>query len=197
MNSSIRRDNWLTIIGTTLTVGFFVLVIYLPGEHACQAARRDIAAANRTIDGMPLLILQADVQQKKVAAREKALNAVDRLLDDEHALHGVLQKVADLAKANGLRVERIQPQGTIQRESYKVVPFQLTVSGNFRRIASLLLGLETQPTLFAVERFSLKGESGQTSESLKADITFSVFVKREAFAGFAENVRQPEPNSSR
>ncbi len=197
MNDVIRRDNWITIIGTAIIVGFFVLVIYLPGEQACQAARREIVTANRTIDAMPLLIQEAALRQKRVMEREAALSEIDRLLNNEHDLHGVLKNVADLAKSSGLRVERIQPQPTVQRESYKMAPFQLAVSGNFRRLSTFLHGLETQPTLVAIERFALKGESAQSSESLKADITFSVFVKREAFTGFAGNERQTEPNSSR
>ena len=40
MKDSIRRDNLFSIIGTAVAVGFFVLVVYLPSEQACQAARR-------------------------------------------------------------------------------------------------------------------------------------------------------------
>ena len=69
-----------------------------------------------------------------------------RLLDDENELHGVLQKVADLARASNLHVERIQPQAATTRAAYRVVPFQMVVSGNFRRITSLLTGLESQST---------------------------------------------------
>ncbi len=36
------------------------------------------------------------------------------------------------------------------------------VSGNFRRITSLLIGWESQLTLFAVDRLSLKRENEQT-----------------------------------
>lgn len=191
MKDSLRRDNLLTILGTAVIVGFFVLVIYLPGEQACHAARHDIMQANSTIEEMPRRIQLASEQLKLVKDREERVRQRDRLLDDENSLHGVLQKVADLAHGAGLRVDRTQPLSPITRETYLVMSFQLTASGNFRRIATFLRGLESQPTLFTVERFSLKSETGQTGEALKADITFSVFVKRATFAGFAEKGDRP------
>ena len=186
MKNSIQRDNLLSLIGTIATVGFFVLVVYLPGERACQAARREITVANRTIDSAPLLIQQAALLQEKQADREDALRQLDRLLDDEDELHGVLQQVANLAHTAGLKMDRIQPQATVLRETYRVIPYHVTISGNFRRIAQFLHGLESQPTLFIVERLQLKSESEKSSETLKADLTFSVFVKRASFVGFSE-----------
>ena len=191
MNDSLRRDNVLTIFGTTLIVGFFVIVIYLPGERACQAARRDIMQANRAIDEMPQRIQLASQQLKLLKDREETVRQRDRLLDDENSLHSVLQKVAELARTSGLHVDRTQPLSAITRETYRVMPFQLTASGNFRRITTFLRGLEAQPTLFAVERFSLKSESEQNGEALKADITFSVFVKRATFVDSAEKSDRP------
>ena len=186
MNDSLRRDNVLTIVGTALIVGFFVMVIYLPGEQACQSARRDITQANRTIEEMPNRIQLASEQLTLLKVRGATLRQRDRLLNDENALHGVLQEVAKLARSSGLQVDRTQPLNPITRETYRVMPFQLTTSGTFRRIATFLRGLESQPTLFTVERFSLKSESEQTGEALKADITFSVFVKRATFVDSAE-----------
>ncbi len=186
MNDSLRRDNILTIVGTLLIVGFFVLVIYLPNERACQAARRDIVQANRAIDEMPGRISVASEQQKLVHDRVELVRQLDRLLNDENELHGVLQQVADLARGAGLKVDRIQPQNPVTREVYRVIPFQLTASGNFRQIATFLRGLEAQTALCTVERFSLKSETEQVGEALKADITFSVFVKQASFVGFAE-----------
>jgi type IV pilus assembly protein PilO len=191
MNNSVRRDNIVSIGGTALIVGFYLLVIYLPGERACQAARHEIMQANLTIDGIPQRMLQAAKQQKHLRDREASVRQLNRLLDDENELHGVLQKVADLARASGLHVERIQPQAATMRAAYRVVPFQMVVSGNFHRITSLLTGLESQPTLFAVDRLSLKSENEQTGEPLRADITFSVYVKRVSFAGFAEKSDRP------
>lgn len=191
MKGSLKRDNLLTIVGTILTVGFFVLVVYLPGERACQAARNEITIANRTIDATPMLMLEASQQEKKRGERLAALRQLDRLLDDENELHGVVHKVANLAHSAGLKMDRIQPQPAVNRETYRVVPFQVTISGNFRRIAQFLHGLESQPTLFSVERFSVKCETEQASDALKADLTFSVFVKRASFAGFDEKNASP------
>ena len=186
MNDSLRRDNVLTIVGTLLIVGFFVLAIYLPNERACQVARRDIVQANRTIDDMPGRLMVASEQQKLVHDRVELVRQLDRLLNDENELHGVLQRVADLARGAGLKVDRIQPQNPVTREVYRGTPFQLTTSGNFRQIATFLRGLEAQAALCTVERFSLKCESEQAGEALKADITFSVFVKRASFTGIVE-----------
>ena len=126
-----------------------------------------------------------------LAKKEMSQKEHDRLLDDENELHGVLQKVAHLAHATGLKMDRIQPQVTVMRETYRAVPYQVTISGSFRRIAQFLHGLESQPTLFTVERLQLKSESVQTSETLKADLIFSVFVKRASFAGFSEKSDSP------
>lgn len=200
MKDSLQRDNVISIAGTAAIVGFFVLVVYLPGERACQAARREITVANRTIDSAPMLIQQAAMQNEKQAEQEAALRNLDRLLDDENELHGVLQKVANLAHAAGLKMDRIQPLATVTRETYRVVPYQVTISGNFRRIAQYLHGLESQPTLFTVERLQLKSESEQASETLKADLTFSVFVKRASFVGFSEkgdSLTQTQADDSR
>lgn len=191
MKDSLRRENLLSIVGTVVTVGFFVVVVYLPGERACLAARREITLANRTIDSAPMLIQQASMQQTRQAEKEAALQQLDRLLDDENELHGVLQKVAHLAHSASLKMDRIQPQATVLRETYRVIPYQLTISGNFRRIAQFLHGLESQPTLFCIEKLQLKSEAEQTSETLKADLTFSVFVKRASFVGFSEKSDRP------
>ncbi len=186
MKDCLRRDNLFSLVGTVGIVGFFMLVVYLPNERACQAARREITIANRTIDSAPMLIQQAAMQNDKQAEQEAALLQLDRLLEDENELHGVLQQVANLAHAAGLKMDRIQPLATVMRETYRVIPYQVTISGNFRRIAQYLHGLESQPTLFTVERLQLKSESEQASETLKVDLTFSVFVKRASFADFDE-----------
>lgn len=186
MKDPFQRENLFSIVGTVGIVGFFVLVVYLPGERACQAARREITIANRTIDSAPMLIQQAAMLQAKYAEQEELFVKLDRLLDDENELHGVLQQVANLAHSAGLKMDRIQPLATVMRETYRVIPYQVTISGNFRRIAQYLHGIESQPRLFTVERLQLKSESEQGSETLKADLTFSVFIKRASFAGFAE-----------
>ena len=186
MKDSLRRDNLLSIIGTAVTVGFFVLVVYLPNERACQAARREITIANRTIDSAPMLIQQAAMRYQSQTEKQQALQELDRLLDNDDDLHGVLQKVANLAQSAGLKMDRIQPQATVMRETFRVIPYQVTISGNFRRVSQFLHGLESQPTLFAVERLQLKSEAEQNSETLKADLIFSVFVKRASFVGFSE-----------
>ena len=82
----------------------------------------------------------------------------------------------------------------------RVIPHQATISGNFRRIAQYLYGLESQPTLFTVERLPLKRESVRTRETLKADLTFSVFVMRASFADFDEkgdSLTQTQADDSR
>ena len=200
MKDSLQRDNLFSIVGTVAIVGFFVLVVYLPGERACQAARREITVANRTIDSAPMLIQQAAMRYEKQAEQELAIQKIDRLLDDENELHGVLEKVANLAHAAGLKMDRIQPLATVTRETYRVVPYQVTISGNFRRIAHYLRGLESQPALFAVERLQLKSESERNSDILKADLTFSVFVKRASLADFSEkgdSLTQTQADDSR
>lgn len=200
MKDCLRRDNLFSLVGTVGIVGFFMLVVYLPNERACQAARREITIANRTIDSAPMLIQQAAMQNDKHAEQAAALLQLDRLLDDENELHGVLQQVANLAHAAGLKMDRIQPLATVLRETYRVIPYQVTISGNFRRIAQYLHGLESQPTLFTVERLQLKSESEQASETLKADLTFSVFVKRASFADFSEkgdSLTQTQADDSR
>lgn len=186
MKDCLRRDNLFSIVGTVGIVGFFMQVVYLPGERTCQAARREITIANRTIDSAPMLIQQAAMQSDKQTEQEAAPRQLDRLLDDENELHGVLQQVANLTHTAGLKMDRIQPLANVMRETYRVVPYQVTISGNFRRIAQYLHGLESQPTLFTVERLQLKSESEQASETLKADLTFSVFVKRPSFADVSE-----------
>lgn len=191
MKDCLRRDNLFSIVGTIGIVGFFVLVVYLPGERACQAARREITIANRTIDSAPMLIQQAAMQSDKHAEQQSALRQLDRLLDDENELHGVLQQVSNLAHAAGLKMDRIQPLATVMRETYRVIPYQVTISGSFRRFAQYLHGLESQPTLFTVERLQLKSESEQVSDTLKADLTFSVFVKRASFVDFSEKSDSP------
>lgn len=196
MKSALRKDNVLSILGTAGIVGFFVFVIYLPNERACQAARRDILQANRIIDEMPHRIALASEQQKRVAARQDMVRQLDHLLDSEDELHVVLQRVADLAKGAGLRVDRIQPQPLVNRETFRSVPYQISVFGSFRRIASFLKGLESEPTLFVVDRLSLKSESEKAGAVLRADMTFSVFVKRESFAGSAEKSDRPTPTQA-
>ena len=69
------------------------VTIHLPApEQACQAARRDIMQANSTIEEMPRRIQLASEQLKLVKDREARTRQLDRLLDDENSLHGVLQR---------------------------------------------------------------------------------------------------------
>lgn len=196
MKGALRKDNVLSILGTAGIVGFFVFVIYLPNERACQAARREILQANRIIDEMPHRIALASEQQKRMDARRNLVRQLDHLLDSEDELHVVLQRVADLAKGAGLRVDRIQPQPLVNRETFRIVPYQISVFGSFRRIASFMKGMETEPTLFVVDRLSLKSESEKAGAVLRADMTFSVFVKRESFPGSAEKSDRPTPTQA-
>jgi Tfp pilus assembly protein PilO len=186
MKPTWSKENILTIGGTMLAAGFFVFGIYLPGERACEAARREIATASQAIESMPRLIQESSDRLEQEARHREALQTFDRLLDDEQELDVVLQRVAYLAQAAGLKLDRIQPLSAVLHQTYRVVPYQLTVTGSFRRIAEFLHGLESQTTLFAVERLQLRHEADQASDQLRADLTFSVFVKRTSFADFTE-----------
>jgi len=41
-----------------------------------------------------------------------------------------------------VKIDHIQPLATVVREAYRVIPYQVTISGNFRRFAQCLRGLE-------------------------------------------------------
>jgi Tfp pilus assembly protein PilO len=191
MNTAWSKENLLTVGGTILAAGCFVFGIYLPGERACEQARREIAAASQVIDSIPQLIQESSARQQQEAQQSEALQTYDRLLDDEQELDVVLQRVAHLAHAAGLKLDRVQPLAAVVHQTYRVVPYQLTVTGSFRRIAGFLHGLESQATLFAVERLQLRHETDQERDQLRADLQFSAYVKRTSFAEFAEKDDSP------
>ena len=198
MKDPVRRDTLLTIIGLSLMVVAFIFVIFLPGKKACAEIKREIADANKSIQEIPLRVAEVESLKKEIRKRQDYLKETDRLMPVDADLHAVIRQVAYLARNSNLDDGPLKPQPSIQHETYRVIPYQLSFTGDFRGIATFLHGLESQDRLFTVEEFDLTSRDESRPGTINGDITFSVYIRRAKVVNYNENdasSRQPRADN--
>jgi len=192
----ISRDSVLSILGFALAAGAFVFAVYLPQHKACAKVRDEIAASERSIRDIPLRVAELELLKADVARRQTFLTAARAGVPLDPDVHGVIHRVAELARQSDLQVSRLEPLSGTSRESYQSLPFKLTFSGPFRGVLLFLKGLESRERLFHVQRFMLRQRNGKFGATIEGDIDFVIYVDHAKSNDFSEINGSSDPTAA-
>lgn len=186
MKDAVRRDMLLLIIGLSLMVAVFVFLVYLPGQRADAATRREIAAADEIIRQIPQRVAELESLGREFRLRKQYLEVADQVMPAEGHLSSVLREVAEQAESAELQVTRLEPLTPVAQESYECIPIRIAIEGHFSRIAAFLHGLEKNPRLFTVKEMRLTSREWEEQGNIEGDVLFCVYACKADFSDSAE-----------
>jgi Tfp pilus assembly protein PilO len=187
MKDPVRRDTLLTIIGLSLIAAVFIFAVYRPMQKACSEAQREIAAADQSIRDIPLRLAELKSLEDEIRLREEYLQQHHQLIPENADLHSVLRQVTNLARNSNLSVSRLEPMPPVEYESYRVVPFRVSFTGDFRGVATFAKGLESCGRLFSIEEIALNAADDKRPLGTSGDMYFSVYARRAEISDSTEN----------
>ena len=187
MKDPVRRDTLATVVGLSVMIVFFLYAVYMPGQRACSAAERDIAAAQRAIHEIPQRLQELQLLQEQVKQREAYLASTIALMPVDANMHQVVRQVAGLAAKADLHVTRLEPLDVVDHESYQEIPYRVSLTGEFPGVAALLQGLENQARMFTVRELALSTESLSNPRIIKVDMYFAVYIRRSEISDSSGN----------
>jgi Tfp pilus assembly protein PilO len=187
MIDPVRRDSWCTVFGLAALAGAFWFAVYVPAQRNATHIRAEITAAEQAIGQVPLRVAELEMLQNEAQVRRNYLRTAERMMLREFEVHDVIAQVARLAAEARLTVTKLEPQSPIGQETYQVLPFRASFSGEYNGVVSLLRGLEQSERLFTVKEFTLSGDEGRDGNNLRGDVDFSIYVRRAGRSDFDEN----------
>src|SRR6185369_11807637 len=123
--------------------------------------------SERAIRDIPLRVAELELLKSDVTRRQTFLTAARTGVPFDPDVHGVIHRVAELARQSDLQVSRLEPLSATSRESFQSLPFKLTFSGPFRGALAFLKGLESRERLFHVLRFTLRQRYGKYGATIE------------------------------
>jgi len=177
------------MVGMTV---FFLFVVYVPGQHACQVAEAQIHAAEQTMAQVPSRVAQLEKLKGKLRQLEAYLAEAKKVVPEIPDLQGVISDVARLADRHRLRITRLEPLERVDRETIAVQTFQVALSGAFSDLVAFLHGLESQQRVYCVRSLRIEREDRENGETVECELKFAAFSRRTENAGFDENRTNPK-----
>lgn len=187
MNTNVRRENLLTILGLAVLVVGFLFVVYFPGRTATAKTRAEIEQAKQSIRNLPLRIAELESLKKEVARRQDFLNRTESLMPSSVDLHELLGHVAKLAEETNLNITQTKLLDPVEYGSYRAIPIQIGFQGRFSDVMQFIQGLEQQDRLCTFEDLTVESGTARNIGDVEGRVDFSVYVRRTGKSDSAEN----------
>lgn len=189
MKQLIRRDSLMTVTCLTALAAGYYFGIYRPGNLAISLARRGIATEHAKVRDIPARVAKLESLQREIRRREDYLRDAAVQIPTEADHHKVIEEVTRLSKraeATGhFKIQRLEPLPRVSCETYDVVPFHATLTGEFASLAAALTALESNQRLFVVRDLSISQQNEKTAKNEKMDVNFAVYVFRDENPDFS------------
>ena len=196
MDDPIRRETILTAVGLVGMTIFFLFVIYVPGQHACQNAESQIHAAEQMMAQVPNRVAELESLRKQLRDLNAYLEQTETVIPKNPDLQGVISDVARLADRHRLCITRLEPLETVERETIAIQTFQVALSGAFSDVVAFLCGLESQRRVYCIRSLTMEREDRGNGEEIGCEVKFTAFSRRAEKAGDDENSTNPEDSTA-
>jgi type IV pilus assembly protein PilO len=137
-----------------------------------------MAAKEATIAQMRAATAGIDEVHAKVADLSRAVNVVDSRLASERSLDQVVKDIWQMAEADSLQTQAIQPLNIVHRGNCNEQPVELNLIGDFHGFYAFMLQLEEMPRIVRVTHMELQRLLDQNG-TMQARVTVAIFYQPE------------------
>jgi type IV pilus assembly protein PilO len=136
------------------------------------------------------VVAKSEARQKELAKIKKEtielqarLETLKAILPLEKETDQILRAVRLQATASGLRVLRVAPRATVEKEAYTEFPFDLEVTGTYHTVGAFLDRIRQLPRIVNISGLRLQGRASEGEQaftsSVGATYTATTFVYKE------------------
>jgi Tfp pilus assembly protein PilO len=140
-----------------------------------------IATKQATIAQMRQATAGIDEMHAKVGDLSRAVALVESNLAPERSLDQLVKDIWQMAEADSLQTQAIQPLNIVQSGNYCEQPVELQLAGDFRAFYAFMLQLEKSPRLMRITHLELHRLPDQNG-AMAARMTIGIFYQPETGA---------------
>jgi len=150
----------------------------------------DIQGKTAQATELQQVVAKSEAQLKELAKLKKEALELQRQLDTlkavlplEKETDQIFRAVQLQAAASGLRVQRVAPRATLDRDAYTEYPIDLEVTGTYHNVGAFLDRIRQLPRIVNIGGLRLQGKAAEGeqafSSSVGATYTATTFVYKE------------------
>ncbi|MFB3890805.1 MAG: hypothetical protein ACE15C_02150 [Phycisphaerae bacterium] len=160
------------------------LLVYWFGVRPVVLAK-DLASAQRSqLDaqrrGLAHTASRADAAAKRLIAIRAELAKLPVQLEPAGSVNTRIRRLADLAAADGLKIDEIQPSDAAYGPDFGWVPIRLAGGGGYKAWTAFLHDLAMSFPDTAVDSFELSGKPGAPTSPVEFRVSLVWFVSPQA-----------------
>ena len=172
-----RRTNIVLALVIIAVVALYVVFIFLPN-------RREAIATEQQLQFDRAFIAQTEGLAAAIATAEHELDLVERYTREwtertprEADLPALFAKLNQLATVAGVTTVGIDPSPAVEHETMQQFPVTLALTGSFREVFSLLMGIEHLPMPIWVEMLQIE-KPRQDTGNVTCEIRLVMFAHK-------------------
>ena len=183
MRFGIRELIFLLVLLAMPAAAYFF--VFQPKNKLQQDARAEIQAKRTKLADLDTATEQFINLDEEIQRLQGAIEMIEEKLPAGRETHMVVNHIAELARANNLRIERINPDTVVPAGPYaSELPIQLEITGSFNGFYEFLLEVERMPRISQIPLMTLERSTDRDAPegTMNATVTLSIFFESAAQA---------------
>lgn len=164
----------LVLLGVLLA-GYFLFV--QPKNKAMAEMRQSINDRKASLQVLEVEMAKLAGSRQRVTQLQKAITGFEERLPRQGEIDVILREVWVIADAAGLKTQSIKTQKGRQQDTYKVLPIEVRLQGDFIGLYKFLLSLEKLPGVMNVESLKLQMAPAEGSELVDIGLVLHVYCR--------------------
>ncbi|MDD5310403.1 MAG: type 4a pilus biogenesis protein PilO [Candidatus Omnitrophica bacterium] len=188
----------IVLIGIAGFIVVFSLIQFLmiPSFRKLSELRKDIIKETETLKKDEALIASKSQLQARLAAAQEKLKVYENAMPRYSEMPGILQKIAEVAYENKVKIIKVEPLRTEKAEPakpkaaqakpeakkpasiYMEIPIQVEVKGGYHAIGQFINGVETAVNIMSIGDIEIKANP-EDMQNHNARLLIVAYVLRE------------------
>jgi len=137
-NADTKEKILVVVLVNLLIVFFFYKLYYSPKVENLSKMKKEVEINKLLIIKYRSLLPRYSILKKKLEKRREFLKLINNIFPKIKDIPGLLQEIAKSAKKNELEVFYFEPKPEVEKDYYKIIPFQISLRGDFLGFLSFL-----------------------------------------------------------
>jgi len=172
-----RRTNTVLALVIIVIVASYVVFVFLPNRQEAIATQQLLQTDRAFISQAEGLAVAIATAEHELALVEQYTREWSERTPREADLPELFAKLNQLATIAGVTTVGIDPMPAVKHETMQQLPVKLALTGSFREIFNLLMGIENLPMPIWVDNLQIE-KPRQDTGNVKCEITLVMFAHK-------------------
>ncbi len=159
-----------------LVLAFFFLFVR-PRNEAMGELRDSMQDRRASLKLLEVELAKLDVSKRRLKQLDKALDAFEGRLPRKSEIDVILREVWVIADAAGLKTQRIKTRKEEKGDSYRLLPIEMNLRGDFEGLYNFLLSLERLPGVMRLDSLRIKKIKDGAQDQVEANLVLNVYCQ--------------------